>query len=43
VVVVIEGGKWVFFFVSDQLWRRETTGLGLNIVHQPMQLYANSI
>jgi hypothetical protein len=29
VVVIIEEG--VFFFASDQLWRRETIGLGLSI------------
>jgi hypothetical protein len=40
-VAIIEEG--VFFFSSDQLWRRETVGLGLNIKHRSMQLHTNSI
>jgi hypothetical protein len=40
VVVIEEEG--VFFCACDQLWRRETIGLGLNIEHRPMQLHANS-
>jgi hypothetical protein len=34
VVVIVE--EWVFFFACDQLWRRETIDLGLNIEHRPM-------
>jgi hypothetical protein len=35
--------KGFSFFACDQLWRRETTGLGLNVEYRPMQLHANSI